>query len=318
MGSAPDKLPPNNARGFFDSVASSLHGEVVTGNLDAALSDNTSYQKCAPPSGKGQQCFVYREPPSYAKLLKTAGFTVINVANNHSLDAGYPGLADTKQALRNAGLDYTGAPNQITLQRVSAHDKQGKPITVAVLGFSSYSWGAKVTDIPVAQQLVRSASQQADVVVVNMQAGAEGPDKNHVKPGVETYLGENRGDEIAFSHAVVDAGADLVIGHGPQVLRGMQWYHGRLIAYSLGKLASYRTGDNDGASASGAILTVTLHADGSWGSGKLTATQLTPTGLPALDPQGRAHTVVGRLSTVDFASQAVRVDDAGGIAPPAP
>ena len=74
-----------------------------------------------------------------------------------------------------------------------------------------------------------------------MHAGAEGSDRAHVEPGPETYLGEPRGDSVAFTHAVVDAGADLVVGSGPHVLRGLEWYRGRLIAYSLGNASGYRT-----------------------------------------------------------------------------
>ena len=57
-----------------------------------------------------------------------------------------------------------------------------------------------------------------------MHAGAEGADRQHVRPVTELYLGENRGDVVRFAHGVVDAGADLVVGHGPRVLRGMEWY----------------------------------------------------------------------------------------------
>src|SRR2546428_6350031 len=72
-----------------------------------------------------------------------------------------------------------------------------------------------------------------------MHAGAEGVAYEHVRPGTETFLGENRGNPLAFSHAVIDAGADLVVGSGPHVLRGIEWYRGRLIVYSLGNFGGY-------------------------------------------------------------------------------
>ena len=86
---------------------------------------------------------------------------------------------------------------------------------------------------------MRRAAEGADLVVVNMHGGAEGSDKTHVTHGTEWFLGENRGDPCRFSHAVIDAGADLVVGHSPHVLRGMEWYKGRLIAYSIGNFAGY-------------------------------------------------------------------------------
>jgi Bacterial capsule synthesis protein PGA_cap len=62
---------------------------------------------------------------------------------------------------------------------------------------------------------------------------AEGTDRDQVILGIESYLGENRGDVRRCAHATVNPGADLVVGHGPHVLRGLEWYRERLIAYSL-------------------------------------------------------------------------------------
>ena len=89
-----------------------------------------------------------------------------------------------------------------------------------------------------------------------------------MKPGTEIFFGENRGDPITFSHTVIDAGADLVVGHGPHVLRGMEFYRGRLIAYSLGNFAGGgNTLSNPGVLRCGGVLRVTLAADGSYPGG---------------------------------------------------
>ncbi len=133
-----------------------------------------------------------------------------------------------------------------------------------------------------------------------MHAGAEGSAHTHVRPGTETYLGENRGNAVAFSHAVVEAGADAVIGHGPHVLRGMEWYHGRLIAYSLGNFAGYRAFALGGPSGLGGILRLTLRGDGHFESATIVPTRLVGAGLPALDPsqerdRDRAHALARRL-----------------------
>ena len=76
-------------------------------------------------------------------------------------------------------------------------------------------------------------------MVVLMHAGAEGADRTHVPAGREEAYGEDRGDSPLFARTAIDAGADLVLGSGPHVLRGMQLYKGRLIAYSLGNLAGW-------------------------------------------------------------------------------
>jgi len=301
MGSTPN-LPPDGGRTFFDGVQTDLAGDVVLGNLEGTLSTGGG-SKCGAGS---TNCFAFQTPPSYAAWLRKAGFTVMNVANNHAYDFGPSGQAQTLAALQARQLAYTGRPGQITYQQVGA-------IRVALLGFAPYSWAQSLTDIPAARRLVRAAAANADLVVVTMHAGAEGSDHTHVTPGIETFLGENRGNPLAFSHAVVDAGADLVVGSGPHVLRGMEWYHGRLIAYSLGNFAGYRVFALGGPLSLSGILRVTLRGDGSFDGGTLVPTRLVGAGLPALDPAESAHGIVRTLSREDFGARGVTVSPNGTL-----
>ena len=213
----------------------------------------------------------------------------MNLANNHAFDYGPSGQAQTLAALAKQRLAHTGRPGEIAYQQVGE-------IRVAVVGFAPYPWAQRLTDIPAARRLVKKAAANADVVIVTMHAGAEGTDHTHVRPGTETYLGENRGNVVAFSHAVVDAGADVVIGHGPHVLRGMEWYQGQLIAYSLGNFAGYKVFALGGPLSLSGILRVTLRGDGGFDSGTLVPTRLVGAGVPALDPAESAHGIVRTLS----------------------
>ena len=299
MGSTP-KLPPDGGRAFFSDVQTDLAGDVVIGNLEGTLSSGGS-SKCGASS---TNCFAFHTPPSYARWLAQAGFTVMNLANNHAYDFGASGLEQTIDALGSAGLRYTGRPEQVTVQKVGR-------IRVATVGFAPYPWAASLTDIPAAKQLVRAADRVADVVVVTMHAGAEGTDHQHVHAGTERFLGENRGDPVRFAHAVVDAGADLVVGSGPHVLRGMEWYKQRLIAYSLGNFAGYKVFALGGPLSTSAILRITLAGDGSFESGRLVPTHLVGAGLPALDSSEAAHGVVRTLSRADFGRRAVRISSDG-------
>ena len=301
MGSTPN-LPPDGGRTFFSDVETDLAGDVVLGNLEGTLSTGGS-SKCGSQS---TDCFAFHTPPSYARLLTNAGFTVMNLANNHSMDYGPSGLDQTIHALESAGLRYTGRPDQITVQKV------GK-IRVAVVGFAPYPWAASLTDIPAARRLVRAAAKVADVVVVTMHAGAEGSDHQHVHTGTETFLGENRGNPVRFAHAVVDAGADLVIGSGPHVLRGMEWYKGRLIAYSLGNFGGYKVFALGGPLSTSAILRVTLAGNGSFETGRIVPTRLVGAGVPALDPSEAAHGAIRTLSREDFGRRGVKVTTDGFI-----
>ena len=297
MGSA-----PNGGRSLFSDVQADLAGDVVLGNLEGTLSTGGD---AACGSGRGD-CQAFRTPPSYAYRLLDAGFTVMNLANDHAYDSGSSGLQQTISALDAAGLLYTGRPGQVAIERVGQ-------IRVAHVGFSSYPWAASVTDVAQAKRLVRRAARQADVVVVSMHAGAEGADRQHVRPGPERQEGESRGDVVRFAHGVVDAGADLVVGHGPQVLRGMEWYRGRLIAYSLGNFAAYEARSLRGPLGTSAILRVILRGDGTFETGRLVPTRLVGPGIPALDRTEAAHGLVRKLSREDFDAQAVSVSPDGVI-----
>ena len=320
LGSAPAALPPADGRDFFTAVRDALRADVQMGNLEEPLTTDTGVVKCAKPSpspvpspspsptGK-PDCFAFRAPPGYARLLGDAGFTVMNLANNHAYDFGADGNRQTRAALDAAGVRHTGAPGQITVVPAGA-------LRVAVLGFAPYSWAQSLLDLDAAAALVRRAGTQADLVVVQMHVGGEGADHTHVKPGTETYLGENRGDPVRFAHAVVDAGADLVVGHGPHVLRAMEFYRGRLIAYSMGNFAGYRSLAYTGVVGIGAILHVNLHRDGTWAGGRLVATHLVAPGLPAIDRTGQAYATVRTLSAADLPSTAARVAPDGTVTPP--
>ena len=252
MGSPPWGLPPSGGRYLFSAVRADLVGNVVTGNLEGTLTGSTGTSKCARPSAT---CFAFRSPPGYAANLKHAGFTVMNGANNHSHDFGAAGQANTAAALRRVGIRYTGPPGTIAIQHVG-------PVSVAILGFAPYNWANNSLNLAGVAALVRKAAHEADLVIVHVHAGAEGVGAQHVRPGSEYYLGENRGNVIAFAHTAIDAGADLILGSGPHVLRGMQFWHGRLIAYSMGNFVGYRAFGLGGVLSQSAVLQVTLTASG--------------------------------------------------------
>ncbi|MCZ7590064.1 MAG: CapA family protein [Gaiella sp.] len=299
MGSTPN-LPPDGGRSFFSDVQTDLAGDVVLGNLEGTLSTGGG-SKC----GKGStNCFAFQTPPSYARWLRDAGFTTLNLANNHAYDFGAGGLRQTTNALAGAGLQWTGRPGQITVQKVGA-------IRVALVGFAPYPWAQSLTDIAAAKRLVRKAAREADVVVVSMHAGAEGAERQHVTRRNELFLGENRGNPVRLAHAAVDSGADLVVGHGPHVLRGMEWYKGRLIAYSLGNFAGYKVFALGGPLSTSGILRVTLRGDGRFETGRLVPTHLVGAGLPAIDPAEAAHGVVRTLSREDFGTRGVKISRDG-------
>ncbi len=307
MASAPKFLPPHGGADFFAPVADALHSDLQMANLEEPLTNVAASTKCG--AALGTTCFAFRAPTSYALVLKDSGFDLVNIANNHALDFGQNGHTQTEQSLTDAGVKFTGPPGMITTTTV-------KGIRIAVLGFAPYPWANDLRDIAAAAELVRTAKKSADLVVIQAHMGAEGAAYQHVKPGVQTFLGENRGDAIAFSHAMIDAGADIVIGHGPHVLRGMEFYKGHLIAYSLGNFAGYHALSVNSVTGVSMILRVTMRGDGSLVNATIVPTSMVAPGVPRLDPNDRAIPMVRSLTKADFPKTGAQIAANGAITPP--
>jgi hypothetical protein len=286
-------LPPEDGATLFRSVAPLLAGhDVVFGNLEGPLTDASRSPKCPKPRRDGRPCFAFRTPPRYAARLAEAGFTAVNVANNHSLDFGMEGLDDTLAALDNAGVRPVGG------ERVGVFTIGGR--SVAVAGFS-YSLRTRYVhplhDIETAREIVAELKDGYDIVVVSFHGGAEGARAMRVTDVEEEFLGENRGNVVRFARAAVDAGADLVLGHGPHVPRAIEVYRGKLIAYSLGNFAVYSMFNIKGPSGLGYALQVELDPEtGDVLRFRTPSVALHHPGIPHPDPSGKAEALLRKLS----------------------
>jgi hypothetical protein len=296
-------LPPDPSS-YLDAVQSALAAQIVFGNLEGTLTNSTG-SKCGPGSS---QCYAFRTPPQYAVYLHNAGFTVINSANNHSHDFGAQGVADTSAALHAAGIVQAGLPGQIGIVHVGS-------TSVAFVDFAPYPYTNNLLDFAAAKALITQARTEAQIVVVYMHAGAEGSDADHVTGTEETFLGEDRGNAEAFAHAAIDDGANLVIASGPHVLRGMEFYKGCLIAYSLGNFASYHDFSVSGDLDLSGILKVSLDGHGNFVSGSFVSLVFDSSGRPQVDPSGAAARFVAQLSQEDFGPRAA-VNTSGVISVP--
>jgi hypothetical protein len=290
----------------FAGVRRFLHGDLVMANLEGTLAADGS-AKCAPNGSDG--CYTFRASPASAFVLRRAGFNVLNVANNHALDYGEQAHLETLAALRAAQIAYDGLPHQIT-------DVQAGAVKVALIGCAPYPWAQSLLKIPAAQTLVRRARLRAEVVIVYMHAGAEGAAADHVTGGPEVFLGEQRGNPEAFAHAMINAGASLVFASGPHTLRGLQWFHGHVIAYSLGNLAGQDTLNMSGPTLSlSALLTLKLDGAGRFAGGRVIPLRLVEPGTPTYDPNTGAIRFLNTLSREDFGANAVRLGPSGTILP---
>lgn len=296
---------PSQPADYFDRVRRGLSGDVVFGNLEGTLTDVSESPKCGAGSS---DCYAFRVPPEFGRALRAAGFTVMSNANNHSFDYGEAGQEETLEALDRAGIAHTGRPEEIALVRAGGR-------RIAFVGFASYANTAPLTDLEAARELILRARKRAEIVICAFHAGAEGSDAQHVTGEEEIYLGEDRGNPEEFAHMAIEAGADLILGSGPHVLRGMEIYRDRLIAYSLGNFSGYANFSLEGALGQSVILHATLAADGRFKAGRLESVLLVEEGQPVPDPEGAGAELVATLSNEDFGSTAVRIGPSGRITP---
>ena len=274
-----DRLPPNDGVDFLDAVAPVLRAADITiGNLEGVIMAGGTPQKtCSNPAA----CFLFRSPPHYAGYLRDAGFDALSLANNHARDFGEEGRTASMVALNRYGLHHSGRRRDI-----ASWDQDD--LAVAFIAFSPTIKSYLLNDIPTAQQEVLELAATHDIVIVSFHGGAEGETATTLPFEEEFYFGETRGEVVRFSHTVIDAGADLVLGHGPHVPRALELYEGRLIAYSLGNFATHWGVNVNGVAGWAPVLTVEVDREGAFISGRIdSALQARPNG-PVWDPGQRA------------------------------
>ncbi len=299
-------LPDDDGVSFLQAVTPYLSATDLTfGNLEGVLLDGGEPAKqCSNP----RACYLFRSPSRYVSHYKAAGFDVMSLANNHARDFGEAGRRASMQTLAAAGLHHSGLRGDFATMVVN-------DLKVAVLAFAVTVNSNLLHDYERARQTVARHAENHDIVIVSFHGGAEGRDVTRLPFAEEEYFGEPRGNVVRFSRMVVDAGADLVLGHGPHVVRAMENYRDRLIAYSLGNFATYYGISVEGPKGIAPILEVTLNGIGEFVHGRIHSTiQLRPNG-PSIDPEQRALRMLRNLSAQDFDTPGIQFNADGSIAP---
>ena len=299
-------LPPEDGANMLRDVTPFLSAaDLAFGNLEGPMLEGGTTSKCRPDS---KSCYAFRVPTRYGKYLKDAGFDVMSLANNHASDFGAEGRESSRRVLDSLGIAHSGGDfNDIPILNI-----QGRRIAVISFAFNAISYN--VNDIETARKVVARVKAKSDIVIVSFHAGAEGAGAQHVPHGSETYLHEARGDSRAFTHAIIDAGADLALGSGPHVVRGMEVYRDRLIVYSLGNFA-FHGFKFTGPTGWSLVLDVTIDANGKFVSGQIHPLIETAEG-PRPDKDRTIVGVARALSTEDFGASAVKISDSGAISAP--
>ena len=284
-------LPDDDGVSFLNAVTAVISSaDIAFGNLEGVLVDGGDPGKtCKNPNA----CYLFRSPTRYAKHFQEAGFDVLSLANNHARDFGEEGRTMTMQALDAVGIYHSGREGEFASFTVN-------DLKVAVLAYAVTRDSNLLLDYALAESTVAEYAATHDIVIVSFHGGAEGQDATHIPFAEEEYFGEPRGDVVLFARCMVDAGADLVIGHGPHVVRGIERYKNRLIAYSLGNFATYYGISVAGIKGIAPILITTLDGEGRFVEGEVISTvQIRPDG-PSIDDQQRALNLMRGLSIEDF------------------
>lgn len=286
-------LPPNDGRELFVGLGEVMRqADVTFANLEGPLSDTLPDQKC---KGRKGNCFSFRTPTRYADRLTELGIDVVSLANNHASDIGPKGFEHTMKA-----LDERGIAHAARVGEVARFEAKGRKVHVV----AAHSGGCclnvnRIKDVQAAIRRERAAG--ADVVIFSFHGGAEGSKARHVPGELEIAWGEKRGDVKALARAAIDAGADIVIGHGPHVLRAMELYKGKLIAYSLGNFCGYRSFSVRSIySRTSVVLDVVMDAQGDFVRGRVVPLRLDQQARPRLDPEEHAFGQLSELGRQDF------------------
>ncbi len=301
----PRGLAPGEGVGLFAGLEPVFRdADVAFLNLEGPLADGLPNQKCGPNS---TSCYAFRTPTRYVAALADLGLDLASLANNHAMDLGPAGMDSSIATLDAAGIAHAGRYGDIaTIERGG--------LRIAMVAAHSGGCCPNVNRPAEISQLVAQADRDADIVIFSFHGGAEGAQHRHVPGRTEVAWGERRGDVKALARAAVDAGADVVLGHGPHVLRAMEVYRGRLIAYSLGNFCGYRQfGTRGGLGGTSLVLQVELADNGVLTGATVVPAALDSEGAPRPDPDGRAIDQLNALSAADFPETGVRVDPDGRV-----
>ncbi|MBL7978150.1 MAG: CapA family protein [Bacteroidetes Order II. Incertae sedis bacterium] len=298
-------LPPNDGRHLLKPVQHWLQDADLTfGNLEGViLTGEGQMKKCSNPA----LCYAFKSPDHYIEYFVEAGFDLLSIANNHVGDFGDIGRENTVRQLEKTPLKFAGLLSHPS----TSFEKNG--VKYGFAAFSPNNGTVNINDIPNAKRIVAALAEKNDVVIVSFHGGAEGASKRNITRKNELFVGENRGNPYAFARAVIDAGADVVFGHGPHVTRAVDLYKNRFIAYSLGNFATYGRFNLKGVSGMAPIIKVFVNKKGEFLSARVFSIKQIGEGEPVPDPAQGALREIQTLTQQDIPEAPIQIGDDGII-----
>ena len=299
-------LPPyDNPFLLLEDLSDTLSSSDITfGNLEGSfLNSGEAAKKCKDTT----ICYLFRMPEKYISALTTAGFDILNLANNHFGDFGLPARIRTKEILDSVGIIYGG------LKEHPWSILKKDSLLYGFCGFAPNEGTLNINEISKAGEIVRMLSERCDIVIVSFHGGAEGADYQHVPRTVEMFHGENRGDVYNFAHSMIDSGADVIFGHGPHVTRAIEVYKDRFISYSLGNFCTYGRFNLAGPNGIAPVIKIHVDATGKFLSGRIIPVFQSWSGGVKIDNNKQVIKKIRELMSVDFPDAVIAVSDNGEI-----
>lgn len=278
--------------------------DVAFGNLEGPfVAEIPAVKRCKDTT----RCYVFRTPPSYFRVLADAGLNVFSTANNHSFDFGSTGVESTYSLIDSCGLAVAGSLDR----KFDIFTKDS--ITYGFCAFAPNRGTVNINNYPEARRIVQHLDSIADIVIVSFHGGAEGKDKTSVPKKREIFLGEDRGDVLEFAKMVIDAGADVVFGHGPHVPRAVHLYKDRFIAFSLGNFCTYSRINVSGINGYAPLIVVSTTRNGSFVDAQIYSfIQGYRSGI-STDDQHKVSKFIKNLTMKDFPNSPLIITDNGTI-----
>jgi hypothetical protein len=298
---SPRLLPEKKLEEISVNIKSLMpEADVRLFNLEGALIDGGK------PAKKVGKAYHFAIPTRYVKFIKEMGFNLASINNNHILDFCWDGLMNTIKVLDSQGIKWAGPKGKFGEFAVD-----GKRICVIAFGFINSEKFYSILNLAEAKRVVEDLKRNHDIVIVSFHGGKEGYERTSNQ--MEIFLNEKRGSLVSFCRGVIDAGADLVIGHGPHLPRALELYKGKLVAYSLGNFFTYGRFSIKGACGFSPMLYVVLDAEGNFKEGRIIPFKQVGEGIPVFDKKGETIRWMERLTKLDFPSTPLIIDRRGFI-----
>lgn len=297
-------LPPNeDCKPLLEDVQPFLReADLSFANLEGALVNGGKMAKNCKDTLK---CYAFRMPEKFASCLSESGFDILSLANNHSGDFGDFGRKRTMHLLDSLEIEYAGLEKKPSAEFVKDGIKYG------FIAFAPNKGTLDLLKTDEAVERVKTLADSNDIVIVSFHGGAEGKDHQHLTKETEEFYGENRGNIYEFAHKMIDAGADIIFGHGPHVTRAMEIYKHRFIAYSLGNFSTYARFNLSGPNGIAPLVQLVTNKEGEFIRGKIIPIYQPGEGGSHLDPHKRVIGIINKLNASDLPENRLLIKENG-------